>query len=208
MIKFIVICVVAILISVFCTGIYECREKSKKDQKSDNSFINIVKIGLCKTLSSIGIAVVTTIVTVLLLSMFIKPEPQNVMPAIFYDGTYAELNGMEKGEDTIEMILEESEKRLSSDYETANYDIAYAYFSSNNFDLAVDAFEECYKTNPKWEYAYDLGVSYGYMMNYQKSLKYLNEALELNPPMYDRSVILDTIVMLKNYFGIWISSLV
>ena len=43
MIIFIVICVVAILISVFCTGIYECREKSKKDQKPDNSFFNVLR---------------------------------------------------------------------------------------------------------------------------------------------------------------------
>lgn len=204
--KLLIICATLIFVSIISTGIFECSEK-KYSKTFWKSILQTAKIGLCKVLSSVGVALLTTISLAFLLSLFIKPEPQDVMPALYYDGTYIEYNAVEKTTDTINMILEESEKRITSDPESAYYDMAYAYFSSGNYDLAVDALKKCYAENPKWEYAYNIGVSYGYLMDYSASIKYLNEALTLNPPLDSRAVILDKISMLENYFSSWISSL-
>lgn len=205
--KLLIICIALILVSIISTGIFECGEKKYSSKMLGKSILKTIKIGLCKVLSSVGVALLTTISLALLLSLFIKPEPQDVMPALYYDGTYIEYNTVEKTTDIINMILEESEKHITSDSESAYYDMAYAYFSSGNYDLAVDALKKCYAENPKWEYAYDIGVSYGYLMDYRASIKYLNEALTLNPPLDNRAVILDTISMLENYFTSWISQL-
>lgn len=193
--------------TTICAGICECSEKQIIGKKFAKTVWITLKIGASKVLSTIGIAILTAIASALLLSVFIKPEPQNVMPAFYYDGTYSEYNNEEKTADVINMILEESENRIATDWETAYYDIAYAYFSSNNYDLAIEALKKCYDENPSWEYAYNIGISYGYLMDYQASVKYLNEALELNPPVYDRAGILDTITLLENYYTLWLSSL-
>lgn len=203
----IIVSVVIFLVSIICTGVFECSEKRNICKSFKESILHVLKIGFFKVISSVCIALLTAGISAFLLSLFIKPEPQNVMPAFYYDGTYSEYNVLDISRDTINMILEESEKHITNDPEIAYFDMAYAYFFSQNYDLAVEALGKCYEMAQRWEYTYDIGVSYGYLMDYQVSIKYLNEALKLNPPAYDRAVILETVEMLDNYFNIWLSSL-
>lgn len=206
-IKLCIIGVTVLIVSIIFTGIFECSEKQISRKTFWKAVLITLKIGTSKVLSSVCITLLTVVFSAFLLSIFIKPELQDVMPAFYYDGTYSEFNTEEKTAEIINTILEDAEDHKALDMESAYYDIAYAYFSSGNYDLAIGSLEICYDANPCWKYAYDIGVSYGYMMEYQASAKYLKKALDLNPPAYDRAAILDTVTMMENYFSIWITSL-
>lgn len=195
------------VITILCSGLVERETKQKKKEVHVGIIWNVVKIGTLKLISAVGIAILTAAALALLLSLIVKPEPANIMPGYFYDGTYAYYNGMEIDEATIDTILTGSRQRMDADREAACYDMAYGYFSSGNFDYAITALETCYESNPDWKYAYDLGIAYSYMRDYRSALNYLQEALELNPPYENRGVILNTVAMLENYYSIWITSL-
>jgi len=204
------ICIISAIfvITVFSSGRLERCKKRSENETFVKALWNTIKTGFLKVLSSVGIALVTTAISVLILSTFIKPEPQNIMPAFYYDGTYEQYNNEEVTDSEIfNRIFRESQAQIETDSETAYFDIAYAYYKTNNYDLAIEYLEQCYEINPHWKYAYDLGISYGYLRNYRTAVKYLNEALELSPPAADRGGILETITMLENYYSIWISSL-
>ena len=190
----------AILTSVFC-GLYE--KNSKKEKPSSS----IIKLGILKIISSIGISLTTTLLFASVLSYLIKPQPQDVMPAFMYDGTYIETNTLASANLPVEQIIQESTARLEYAKEEANFDFANIYFRTGKYDLSVDCLERCFAINPSWKYAYDLGVVYGYMGNYLNANKYLNRALEYDPPLNDRSVIISTMEMINNYFYYWLKKI-
>lgn len=69
------ICIISAIfvITVFSSGLLERCKKRSENETFVKALWNTIKTGFLKVLSSVGIALVTTAISVLILSTFIKP---------------------------------------------------------------------------------------------------------------------------------------
>lgn len=167
-----------------------------------------VVIGASKVIVEIAIGIIIILIPTLILVNYLKPQPENVMPAFYYDGTYAGLlSGMD--DDTLQTLVEERTRTINQTGQvSAYYDRALLYFRTNNYDLACDDLQYCYEHESNWKYAYDLGVVYGYMLDYSNSIKFFEITLSLDVPLSERGVVKNSLAMIESYFDGWIFSLI
>lgn len=190
--------------TVLCFGYLEHK---KADKRNSNlaKWKEVLYVGVAKLISMIGVALLSAGAIAVILSIFVKPTPEIVMPAYasntsFYDWEMVDVVWTET-------IISESESRLTTNPETAYSDLAHAYFMSRNYDLAIPMLENAYAINQRWEYANDIGICYGYLCDYNQASRYLKLALTLDPPIVARGAIVEAKVMIDSYFSSWFLSL-
>lgn len=194
--------ILVFFITIFCTGVVFQNENNLKKQYVVT--LSALKFGILKFGSVVGMTLSTLFITAGLLSFIVEPQSENIMPAFYYDGIYESVCDEELTNELVEQKLAEMELYNT---EESYYYKSYLYFRTGNHDLAINELKKCFEDNPKWTYAYDIGVCYSYLREYELSIKYMKRALELNPPYEERGDMMETIDMIENYFGNWISSI-
>lgn len=202
---FILVISLLTIVSIFCFGYLEVRKSSSSDSKKQRVIKEVVLSGVAKLLSTVGVALLSAGVIAMVLSQIIKPTPEIVMPAYASSNSYYDWNTVSVVE--VETIISESEARITVAPEIAYSDMAHAYFMSRNYDMAIPILENAYAINQSWEYANDIGICYGYLCDYEQSLRYLNLAVSLNPPIVERGAIVEAKTMIESYFSSWLPSL-
>lgn len=174
----------------------------------DGAVWEYMVIGASKVIVGIAIGIIIILIPTLFLGNYLKPQPEDVMPAFYYDGTYAGLvNDMD--DDTLQTLVGECTRTISQTGQlSAYYDRALLYFRTNNYDLARDDLQYCYEHESNWKYAYDLGVVCGYMLDYSDSINFFETALSLDVPLSERGVVKNSLAMIESYFDGWIFSLI
>lgn len=196
--------IVLTAVTVLCFGYLEAKKTNKSNSYS-LKWKEMLIAGVAKLISTIGVALLSAVVIAVILSLFIKPTPENVMPAYASGTSYYDWETIDVS--WTETIISESESRITTNPETAYSDMAHAYFMSCNYDLAIPLLENAYAIKKSWEYANDIGICYGYLCDYDQSLRYLNLALSLDPPLVERGAIIEAKTMIESYFSSWLLSL-
>ena len=139
---------IGLLFVAFIFSIINSHSSEKKSKTIKQSII----IGFSKVLSDIAIGLIIAAIPTVILLNYLKPQPEDVMPVFFYDGTYADTS------DNIDYTLAQSliadctiSIKQSQDV-TKYFDCAFLYFKTNNYDLACDDLQECVKLEERWIY--------------------------------------------------------
>ena len=83
----IILLVALFFLSILTSGLYETRkEREQKTYDSYNKKPSVIITGLNKVLSTISTALLTTSVIALILSLLIKPDIGDIMPALAISG--------------------------------------------------------------------------------------------------------------------------
>lgn len=176
---------------------------SKKE--NEKIFYSLVS-GISKVVFDISIGLIIIVIPMTLLTNYLKPQPEDIMPAFYYDGKYVEIDDMDLG--LAELLIEESTETIAQDhFLSAYYDRAYLYFYTSNYDLAYEDLQLCFEYTNEWKYSYDLGVVLGYMLDYKASINYFEKTLEMNIPLSDRGIVRESLTLIKSYYSNWIFSL-
>lgn len=197
-----------LLIAVTFSAIYShiSEKKSKTVRRS-------ITLGLTKVLSDIAIGLIIAAIPTVIILNYLKPQPQNAMPAFFYDGTNMAISEISDSDD-IDYVLAQSliEKCTSAIGQTQDadkyFDRAALYFKTGNFDLACDDLQKCVELEESWKYYFDLGVTYGYLLDYSSSIRFFKMALDLDIPLPERSAVISSLTMIESYYDEWVYSLI
>lgn len=184
---------------------------SNKKNRGTTLWQSII-ISFSKILFNISVGIAILIVPVFVLANVIRPIPEKVMPAIAYDGARIAYEP-EVFKDEVDYYnylfaqIDDCTQYIDmygnvSDY----YERACFYFKAGDFQSARADLEYCYNHEKRWIYAYDLGVTYGYLLEYDVSIKYFEEALNLDIPYPNRIAVNDSIDLISSYFIDWIRS--
>lgn len=204
----IILLVALFFLSILTSGLYETRkEREQKTYDSYNKKPSVIITGLNKVLSTISTALLTTSVIALILSLLIKPDIGDIMPALAISGeSFYDWSNINYSIEADKMEAE-LETQIEIDPKIAYADLGYLYFHTSNYDKAVSALEKAQELNPQWYYLYDIGICHAYMCNYSKSLKYLKKAMDMDPPLYNRGAVMEAKYLAEHYWSAWIKSL-
>lgn len=204
----IIIAIISLTIIAIIFSIIQHFFSNKKEKK----IVFSVFAGFSSAVSNIAIGLIVLLIPSLLFVNLITPAPEDIMPAFIYYGKYndystADLEDIPEG--LVEQYIAECTKRAETQGDiSAYFDRAFWYFKTHNMDLAKDDYEVCFNADKSnWIYAYDLGVAYGWMLDYESSVRYIRLATELDVPAEDRGTIMDNLTMMETYFGKWLYSI-
>lgn len=176
-------------------------------ERKNKTVTRALALGLSKVFSDIAIGLIIASIPTVILLNHLKPQPEDVMPVFIYDGIYAEIS------DDIDDSLAES---LIADCTVAAeqspsvekyFDRAFLYFKTGNFDLAYTDLQKCIELEENWMYYYDIGVVYGYLLDYSSAIESFEKALSMDIPISERGLVINTLTMVENYFDAWVYSL-
>mgnify|MGYP002567177637 CR=1 FL=1 len=172
-----------------------------------------IALGLTKVLSDIAIGLIIAAIPTVIVLNYLKPQPENVMPVFFYDGTNIAISDILDSDDIdyalAQSLIEECTSAIRQTQDVDKFfDRAALYFKTGNFDLACDDLQKCVELEEKWIYYSDLGVTYGYLLDYSSSIRFFKMSLDLDVPLPERSVVISSLTMIESYFDEWVYSLI
>lgn len=74
------------------------------------------------------------------------------------------------------------------------------YYKTRNFDLAQIDLQQCMELEGNWMHYYDMGVIYGYLLDYTAAIEYLEMALSKDIPISERGNVINALAMIENYY--------
>lgn len=175
--------------------------------KEKKKFAHFLISGISTVITDVAIGLIIISVPALIMVNYLKPQPESIMPAIYYDGTYSEITDIMTTELAESLVNECTERIRLEGTLTAYYDRAYLYFFTNNYDLAQEDLLHCFEDSEEWKYLYDMGVVCGYMLDYESSIRYFEDALALDIPLSDRGIVQNSLSLIRSYFDGWLFSL-
>lgn len=196
-----------ILLGLLLVAIVFSAINSNLAERKNRTVMKALALGFSKVFSDIAIGLIIASIPTVLLLNHLKPQPEDVMPVFIYDGTYAEIS------DSIDDLLAESliAECTTSANQSPNariyFDRAFLYFKTGNFDLAYTDLQKCIELEEYWMYHYDIGVVYGYLLDYSSAIESFETALSMDIPISERGLVMNTLTMIESYLDTWIYSL-
>ena len=196
--------ILTLICLLFVAVIFSTINSNLSERKSKTIWRESV-LAISKVLSSIAIGLIIAAVPIVILLNQIKPPPEDVMPAFIYVGEISD----DMDCSLMESLIVEYTAAIE-DFPTASiyFDRAYLYFKTNNLDLAVTDLQKCIDLENNWMYHYDIGVVYGYLLDYPSSIQSFKTALSMDIPISERGLVISTLTMIEGYWDVWIYSLI
>lgn len=176
-------------------------------EKKNKTVTKVLALGLSRVFSDIAVGLIIAFVPTVILINHLKPQPENVMPVFIYDGTYAGI-----ADDVVvsmaDSLIADCSVALERSSDTTKYfDRAFLYFKTGNFDLAYVDLQKCIELEENWMFYYDIGVVCGYLLDYSAAIESFETALDMDIPISERGLVVNTLTMIESYFDSWIYSL-
>lgn len=122
------------------------------------------------------------------------------MPAFAYDGVYSEIAD-DIDESSIQFLISGRTVAIEEAPSAENiFDRSFLYYKTRNFDLAQIDLQQCMELEGNWMYYYDMGVIYGYLLDYTAAIEYLEMALSKDIPISERGNVINALAMIENYY--------
>lgn len=199
--------ILSLLLGLLLLAVVFSTINSHFSEKKNRSVSKTLLLGLSKVLSDIAIGLIIAVIPTVILLNCLKPQPEDVMPVFIYDGTYSEI--LDSIDDSMaESLIVDCSEAIKQSADAENYfDRACLYFKTGNLDLAHIDLQKCIELEETWMYYYDLGVVYGYRLDYSSAIESFEKALSMDIPFSERGLVINTLTMIESYFDEWIYSL-
>lgn len=176
-------------------------------EKRTKTFRRMLALGLSKVLSDVSIGLIIAAIPIVLLLNYLKPQPEDIMPAFAYDGVYSEITD-DIDNSSIEFLISDCTVVIEETSSVEKiFDRSFLYYKTGNFDLAQIDLQQCMELEENWMYYYDMGVIYGYLLDYSTAIEYLEMALSVDIPISERGNVISTLAMIENYYESWVYSI-
>lgn len=176
-------------------------------EKRTKTFRGMLALGLSKVLSDVSIGLIIAAIPIMLLLNYLKPQPEDIMPAFAYDGVYSEIAD-DIDESSIEFLISDCTVTIEEAPSVEKiFDRSFLYYKTGNFDLAQIDLQQCVELEVNWMYYYDMGIIYGYLLDYTSAIEYLEMALSKDIPISERGNVINTLAMIENYYESWVYSI-
>lgn len=199
--------IVSILCGLLLLAVVFSAINSHFSEKKNKSVSKTLLLGLSKVLSDIAVGLIIAVIPMVILLNWLKPQPEDIMPVFVYDGTYSEISDSIDDSMAESLIIDCSEAIEQSSDAQEYFDRAFLYFKTGNLDLAYTDLQKCIELEEKWMYYYDIGVVYGYCLDYSSAIESFEKALSMDIPFSERGLVINTLTMIESYFDAWIYSL-